>query len=91
VLTGSARLVQEAEDDAAQSLKQQEIERKQVALDRKREAMEAQILLLRAEFEAEKSEALKVISIEKARRDRVAENRTRMAQSRKGDAPLEAR
>jgi circadian clock protein KaiC len=91
VLTGSARLSQEAEDDAAQSLQQQEIERKQVALDRKREAMEAQILLLRAEFEADESEALKAISIEKARRERFAHNRAIMAQSRQGDAPRKAR
>jgi len=91
VLTGSARLSQEAEDDAAQSLQQQEIERKQVALDRKREAMEAQIVLLRAEFEADESEALKAIGIEKARRERFAHNRAIMAQSRKGDAPRKAR
>lgn len=91
VLTGSARLTQEAEDDAAQSLQQQEIVRRQVALERKREAMEAQIALLRSEFEAEKSEALKVINIEKARRERVAQDRASMARSRKGDAPRRAR
>lgn len=91
VLTGSARLAQEAEDDAAQSLRQQEIVRKQVALDRKREAMEAQILLLRAEFEADESEALKLISVEEARHERFAHDRAIMAQSRKGDAPQKAR
>jgi circadian clock protein KaiC len=91
VLTGSARLSQEAEDDAAQSLQQQEIVRKQVALERKREAMEAQIALLRAEFDAEKSEALKVINIEKARRERFAQDRARMAKSRKGDATSRSR
>jgi circadian clock protein KaiC len=91
VLTGSARLSQEAEDDAIQSLQEQEIARKEVALTRKREAMEAQVILLRAEFEAEKSEALKVINIEKARRERFAQDRTRMAESRKGDAPRKAR
>ncbi len=90
VLTGSARLSQEAQDDAVQALQEQEIARKQVALERKREAMEAQIVLLRAEFEAEKSEALKVINIELARRERFAQDRTRMAQSRKGDAPPKA-
>lgn len=87
VLTGSARLSQEAQDDAVQSLQEQEIARKQVALERKRDAMEAQITLLRAEFEAEKSEALKVLNIEMAKRERFAQDRARMAQSRKGDAP----
>jgi len=91
VLTGSARLAQEAEDEAVQSLNQQEIVRKQVALDRKREAIEAQILLLRAEFEADESEALKLINIEKARHERFAHDRAIMSQSRRGDAPLEAR
>lgn len=85
VLTGSARLSQEAEDDAALSLQQQEILRKQVALERRREAMEAQVILLRSEFEAEKAEALKVIGIEEARSERVAQDRTRMARSRYGD------
>jgi circadian clock protein KaiC len=91
VLTGSARLSQEAEDDAVQSLQLQDIVRKQVALERKREAMEAQIVLLRSEFEAEKSEALKVINIEKAKRERFAQDRARMAKSRKGDAPRRSR
>jgi circadian clock protein KaiC len=91
VLTGSARLAQEAEDDAAQSLRREEIGRKQVALNRKREAMEAQILLLRAEFEADESEALKLISVEKARHERFAHDRAIMAQSRKGDPPQKAR
>ena len=91
VLTGTARLAREAEDNASQSLQEQEIARKQVALDRKREAMEAQILLLRAEFEADESEALKLISVEKARHERFTYDRAIMSQSRKGDAPLEAR
>jgi circadian clock protein KaiC len=86
VLTGSARLSQEAEDDAARSLQEQEIVRKRVALERRREAMEAQVILLRSEFEAEKAEALKVIGIEEARSERVAQDRTRMARSRYGDA-----
>ena len=88
VLTGSARLSQEAEDDAAESRQRQEIERKQVALERKREAMEAQIVLLRSEFEAERAEALKIIGLAEARSERVAEDRTRMARSRYGDVEL---
>ncbi len=86
VLTGSARLTQETQDDAEQLLRQQEIGRKQFGLERRREAMEAQILLLRSEFEAEESEALKTIGIEKARIHRFTQDRTKMAKSRKGDA-----
>ena len=85
VLTGSARLSQETKDEAEQLLRQQEIGRKQFGLERKREAMEAQIVVLRSEFEAEKSEALKVIGIEKARNERFTQDKAKMAKSRKGD------
>jgi circadian clock protein KaiC len=85
VLTGSARLSQETRDDAEQLMHQQEIVRKQFGLERKREAMEAQIVLLRSEFEAEESEALKVIGIEKARNDRFTQDQAKMSKSRKGD------
>jgi circadian clock protein KaiC len=85
VLTGSARLSQETRDDADRLLHQQEIIRKQFELERMREAMEAKIVLLRSEFEAEESEALKVIGIEKGKTKRVVQDRVRMAKSRKAD------
>jgi len=85
VLTGSARLSQESKDDAEQLLRRQEIGRRQFALERKREAMEAQISALRSEFEAEKSEALTDIGIEEARNARFEQNKKSMAKSRKGD------
>ncbi len=86
VLTGSARLSQETKDEAEQLLHQQEIVRKKIGLDRKREAMEAQILLLRSEFEAEESEAMKAIEIDRSRIDRFAQDKRRMAKSRRSDA-----
>jgi circadian clock protein KaiC len=86
VLTGSARLSQETKDDAEQLLHQQEIVRKQTSLERKREAMEAQIVLLRSEFEAEESQALKAIGIENARNEQFMQDKAKMAKSRKGDA-----
>lgn len=85
VLTGSARLSQETKDDAEQLLRQQEIEHEQFRLERKHAAMEAQIVALRSEFEAEKSEVLKSIGIEKARYERFIKNKAKMAKSRKGD------
>lgn len=88
VLTGSARLSQETKDDAEQLLRQQEIGSKQFGLERKREAMEAQVVVLRSEFEAEESEALKVIGIEKARNERFTLDKIKMAKSRKGDVHL---
>jgi circadian clock protein KaiC len=85
VLTGSARLSQEMKDEAEQATLQQEIARKRIGLERKREAMEAQIVLLRSEFEAEEMEARRVIGIDKERNERFRRGKTRMAKSRKSD------
>ena len=91
VLTGSARLSQETKDEAEQLLRQQEIGRKQFGLERKREAMEAQVMVLRSEFEAEESEALKIIGIEKARNERFTQDKIKMGESRKGDVNTKTR
>jgi circadian clock protein KaiC len=88
VLTGSARLTQEAKDNAEELLRQQEIGRNRFGLERKREAMEAQILVLRSEFEAEESDALKAIGIEKARIQRITQDRAKMAKNRKSDVSV---
>ncbi len=85
VLTGSARLSQETKDDAEQLQRHQEIGRKQSGLERKREAMEAQIVVLRSEFEAEESEALKLIELEKTANRHFSQDKEKMAKSRKSD------
>ena len=91
VLTGSARLSQEMKDEAEQALRQQEIVRQKIRLERKREAMEAQITLLRSEFEAEEMEALKVIGIEKERDERFNQAKAKMAKSRKSDVEIKTK
>ena len=88
VLTGSARLSQETKDEAEQLLRRQEIGRRQFGIERKREAMEAQVVVLRSEFEAEESDALKLIGIEKARNEQFTQDRVKMAESRKGDVHI---
>jgi circadian clock protein KaiC len=85
VLTGSARLSQEAKNDAEQLLRKQEIERNQFGLELKRAAMEAQIVVLKSEFKAEESEALKVIEMEKAKTERFVLDKKQMGESRKAD------
>ncbi len=85
VLTGSARLAQEAQEQAAKLVRQQDIERKQLDLESKRAKMEAQIAALRAEYESEKNELQRVISQAEAREVRLAEDRTEMAESRHAD------
>jgi circadian clock protein KaiC len=86
VLTGSARLTQEAKNDTLQLLRRQEIERNKFGLELKRAAMEAQIVVLKSEFKAEESEALKVIELEKASSERFTQDQNKMAKSRKADA-----
>jgi circadian clock protein KaiC len=88
VLTGSARISQEARDDREQLLRQQEIKRQQFGLERKRKAMEAQIELLRSEFGAEEAEAYKSIDNDIARNKEFIQEKKKMANSRKADATL---
>ena len=57
MLTGSARLSQEAREKAEALARQEEAERRNRERKRKREALEARIAALRKEFEAEEEEA----------------------------------
>ncbi len=88
VLTGSARLSQEAKDEREQLLRQQEIKRKQLELEHKRAITETQIEQLRYEFIIEESEALKSIENDKLRNERFIKDQKKMAISRKADAPI---
>ncbi|MHB1049687.1 MAG: circadian clock protein KaiC [Bacteroidota bacterium] len=88
VLTGSARISQEAKDTEEQLLLRQEIGRMQFRLDRKRKSIDSQIDILRSEFEAEKSEMEKMIGIEKERHRRVMHEKEMMAKSRKSDSAI---
>ncbi|HEX3528864.1 MAG TPA: circadian clock protein KaiC [Thermoanaerobaculia bacterium] len=59
VLTGSARLAQEARERADSTQQREELAALQRRLDRKKAALEAQVSLLQAEFEAEAEEVRK--------------------------------
>jgi len=89
VLTGSARLAQEAREEAARVRRQEETESKQRSLERKRLALDAQIAALRLEFEAEEQEAQRLISEDQQREERLDEDREDMARSRKVDPQLQ--
>ena len=90
VLTGSARLAQEAREKAEKVLRQQALDGKQRELERKHEALEARITALRKEFEAEAEEARRVIGEEKAREEVTRLDRERMGASRQADAAADA-
>lgn len=83
VLTGSARLSQEAHDKSGQLRRDQEIMRKQAELDSKRAAMEAQIVVIRSEFAALETAALAVIDQAEVREARLTQDRDDMAHSRR--------
>jgi len=90
VLTGSARVAQEARESVQALDQQQEMARRRYSLERKRQALEAQIALLRAEFEAEAAETNNIIMQDELRLQRQLESRAKMARSRgagNGDKP----
>jgi len=85
VLTGTARIAQEAKARAAFVARQQEIERKKRELDRKREELETQINTLRADFMIEEEEMLKTIAEAQAAEKARGEEEEVMTQQRGGD------
>lgn len=86
VLTGTARLAQEAKEAASALARQQEIERKQRELERKRHALEAQIRALRAQFMAEEEEMKRNISEVQSAEAARAKEEILMAQQRGSDS-----
>lgn len=83
VLTGSARQAQEArerEDSIKRSL---EIDGRKNAILRKRQVMEARIAAIKAEFEAEEAESLKILATDQDKIDNIDKEQAEMAKSRK--------
>ena len=87
VLTGSARLSQEAEERAAALVEEQELERRQRALARLKTAFEAELAALQARFETEQADLASGISQHRARAERLKDDQREIAQSRRADAP----
>jgi len=84
VLTGSARAVQDARENAAELSRRCEADRKARDQKRKKTLLEARIAALRAEFDAE-SEELSLMAEEEQKRQMVlVEDRSEMALLRKG-------
>jgi circadian clock protein KaiC len=83
VLTGSARVAQEALENAEFLTRKQDIERKKRELERKRKELEVQIASLHADFDLEESEALKLIKTEEDMIKRLERDKIEMAISRK--------
>lgn len=86
VLTGSARLTKEAENEAELLIRNQEVELRRIELERKRTTLEAQIALLRADFAVQEAASLKIIGQETAEKAQLAQGRMDMGVSRQVDA-----
>jgi len=82
VLTGTARLAQEAREREAQLGRRQSTERRRREVARKRSAAERQIAEMRAAVEAEEAEIATLIEQEEARESAVGSDREKMAVNR---------
>jgi circadian clock protein KaiC len=82
VLTGSSRVVQEEQEQAEALARTEENERLQLTLERKRRTLEAQIAILRDNFDAEADELYKQIDQQKQREQNILNARSMMALSR---------
>ena len=84
VLTGTARVAQEAQERAAAGLRQEDHARKLRQLAAKRKALEARILALQAEGEAEEAEVTFTIAQETLQTSTTQQNADAMAALRGG-------
>jgi circadian clock protein KaiC len=85
VLMGSARASQEAKERADSRALDQEIERVKRELDRKHREFEAQISVLRAQFEAEEESLKKELEEDGVKKETMEMERQKMAVLRQAD------
>lgn len=82
VLTGSARVSQEARERAANQARQEQVERQQRELDRKQKVLHAQLAALEAELAASLEEARQLAAHDEAWQNAEAQERDRMRKRR---------
>jgi circadian clock protein KaiC len=85
LLAGSARDVVEAQEKAQSLMLEEELAGKVRELDRKRQAMEAQIAALRAEFEVRQDESARTVGQDQRRAGVLIDDRGQMARRRQGN------
>ena len=89
VLTGSARVAQEAKERAIELFRVQELEKKQRELGRKKKVLESQMNLLKMQYEGEEEELQKSILQDKLREKTIYSDRSRMSIARRSKSELE--
>ena len=85
VLTGAGRVAQEAREKAETQERSQIIQGKRRDIERKKSLIEAQIVALRTQFEAEQEELEREIARESRHQDVLSEGTQAMARARKSD------
>ena len=91
VLTGSARLAQEARERAEAVAREQQLEQRRRARVREKARVEAQIAALRAQLEEDQQELSLEIDQEEAAETRRKDDRSEMARSRRAPATRKER
>ena len=91
VLTGTARVAQETHERGAAELRRQDHKRKLLQLAGRRKAIEAQILALQVEAEAQAAELDLAVAQETLEQTTARQNTSAMAQLRGGDVSLNGR
>jgi circadian clock protein KaiC len=85
VLTGSARLAQEARERAEKLRKAEATEKRRRDLERRRKVLAAQIAALEAEYAAEEEEVRRMVGEEEGRARMLETDRAAMARNRRAD------
>ncbi|TPV32774.1 circadian clock protein KaiC [Paucihalobacter ruber] len=85
VLTGSARIAQEAHENSEMLARKYEIEFKIREIERKRKELEAQVEAMRTDFKSEETEANKIIEEEQQMMKQLEQDKKVMATSRKAE------
>jgi len=83
VLTGSARIAQEAHENSAALTRKYDIELKKRELARKRRELEAKVAAMLADLGSEEAEAVKIIEEEQEMIKRLEQDKMEIAKSRK--------
>jgi circadian clock protein KaiC len=91
VLTGTSRVIQETEEAATRQSIERELERKRFNLEAKRKAMEAQIAVLRAEYEIAEKGVLSVLEDAESAAKQRAIDRAAYAKSRRSNGASQAK
>jgi len=85
VLTGTARLIQEAKDHGVERLHLQESERRKLSLKNRKKMLEAQIAVLRANYEREANDTTYLEDQESVRQKKYTSLQKSLASMRKAD------